>query len=283
MTLTDIHGPTDYEGSVQRLRRNRLSVSLPAVDLPELREAGDAFGAAVVERLDALVSGPLTVGRERPGSWTRLLFGQICGYRYIKQLADVLTPLASPHYQAQGSSGAYVRAAVVVRAQDQAAGLSDLRGHRLVRVERDLNSANLLRAELAPLAGGRAFFSSIQTAGGVAQLLEALCEGEADAAVIDGVAYAHLARLRPRLAGKSRVLAWTAKSPAAPFVMSTALVETYGACAQAALADAIADPALKAAREHLLIRAVGPAERRHYQAAIHFQQIAQTLGYPELR
>lgn len=283
MYVPQFHAGEAYEGSAQRLRRNRLSISLPAFDLPELQEPADALGAALAERLEAGVDSPLVVTRARTPTWSRLLFGQACGYRYIKRLTHIVTPLATPHYRAPGAQDGYVRAAVVVRADDPAGGLNDLRGRRLGLVATDFNSANLLRAEVAALAGGTDFFSGVYAVQGSGRLAETLAEGEADAALIDGVAFAQLGRHRPRLASRLKLLAWTAKSPAAPFVMSTALVTRHGEAVRSAAADIFSDPALKPARDQLLIGAIGSVEWRQYQAALHFQHLAETLGYPNLR
>jgi hypothetical protein len=49
------------------------------------------------------------------------------------------------------------------------------------------------------------------------------------------------------------------------------------------LADAIADPTLSAERGELLIRDVVALPESQYRALLHFEQMAQSQGYPELK
>lgn len=263
-------------------RLERLVVSPLLYDLPELREANTALLRAVVQRFAPGSPAKPLVARKGP-LWGRLLFGQVCGYRYAKRLTSTVRPLAAPLYRAPGVDGAFVRAAVLVRDGDPSGGLSDLRARRIAVDPSDLSSINLLKAEAAPLAGDARFFSHVLQREGPGAPLSALASGEADAALVDAVLLAHLGRLRPQLLSGLRVLLWTARCPAPPFITAGAMASETSHQLGLALADIAQDPELKRVLDQLLIRGFEPIEGAAYRAALHFEQIAQTLGYPELR
>ena len=287
--MTDLNPPQAPDAEPARRDRPRARaaarpvIAPPIYDLPELKEANDALASAVADRLEAAGFDRPVPARGRAPAWERLAFGQVCGYRYMKQLSGLVRPLAIPRYRAQGSDGAFVRSAVLVRANDGCDGLAELRGRRLALSPTDLNSANLLRAEVAPLAAGGAFFSDLVERSGLAGGAEALAEGEADAALIDGVALAHLRRFRPQLWRGLRILFWTARSPGPPFVTSLASDPQAVQAVERALKDLATDPRLKATRDELLIGGLDSAEEGQYRAVIHCEQIADSLGYPDLK
>lgn len=252
-------------------------------DLPELAEANEALAAAVIERLEPLGVSRGGCTRSVAPVWSRLLLGQVGGYRYIKRLSDLVRPIGTPRHRAEGADGPFVRGALLVRKSDPAGGLSDLRGRTLSLQEGDQDSANLLRAEAALLAGGGGFFGNVKSEAHLDGPVRAVGEGRADAALIDGVGLAHLKRLRPQLIAPLRVLLWTARSPGPPFIAALSLEPEILAGLASAMQDAGRDPRLEPARRSLLIDGFSLLEPAQYRAVLHFEQIAETLGYPHLR
>ena len=190
------------------------AASLSMYDLPELQWANDRLWAAIAERLEAvgLADVPTALERERPLDeiWTdpRLLLAQSCGYPVVTNLRGRVQLVATPHYRAEGCRGPFHSSAIVVRKADRAQALADLQGTRLALNDAASGSGmNLMRAAIAPLAGGETFFSEVILTGSHLASLHAIAEGEADAGAIDAVTWAHVRDLRPELAGRLRVLA----------------------------------------------------------------------------
>lgn len=253
-------------------------------DLPELREAHAEIEKAVLARLQPLGLGSAPSGSGHDASaWSRTLLGQTCGYHYATGLRGQAALVASPRYRTRRAEGPFVRSAVLVRDSDVANGLVDLNARTLALDSRDLGSQNLLRAETAPLAGGQAFFKSVLAESSALAPVQAVADGRADAALIDAVTLTHLQRLQPNLMGKLRLLLWTSRAPAAPFLTSAKASPQLLAALRAALTDIVRDPALAEARRTLLLEEVVTLPEAHYRALVHFQQMAESQGYPDLR
>jgi ABC-type phosphate/phosphonate transport system substrate-binding protein len=263
--------------------------ALPMYDLPELEAANDALWAAIAECLVADgvdgVPGRLSRGAPLEAIWTdpELLLAQTCGYPLITSLKRRVQVVATPRYSAQGCDGAFYRSAVVVRADDPAQHLADLRGRRAAVNDLASNSGmNLLRAEIAPLAQGAAVFAAVTITGAHALSLEAVAGGEADVAAIDCVSWAHLLRLRPRATQGLRVLAWTMAAPGLPLITSAATDGAQMAALRRALAAAARDPALAPARAQLQLEGFETLAECAYDAIGALERGAVERGYPIL-
>ncbi|PVM86013.1 phosphate/phosphite/phosphonate ABC transporter substrate-binding protein [Caulobacter radicis] len=262
--------------------------ALPMYDLPELREANDQLWSAIARRLKARgVRAPARLSRDEPleNVWRNpdLLLAQTCGYPLAKQLKGAVRVLATPRYRAAGCDGALHRSAILVRAEDPAANLADLRGQRCALNDPASNTGmNLLRAEIAPLAGGERFFRSVVLTGAHVASAQAVIDGDADVAAVDCVTWAHIQRHRPTLAGGLRVLAWTAATPGLPLIASAALPASVHATTLAVLDEVATDPALRSARQALLLDGFDLLPAAHYRAVVHLEDLARGLAYPKL-
>lgn len=237
--------------------------ALPMYDFPGLRATHDRFWDALARRLRengvAPVPRQLTRGLSHREIWAHpgLLFGQACEYPLSKSFRNHLRIVATPRYSAPGCADSSYRSAIVVRADESADALDDLRNKRCVVNEPDSNSGmNLLRAALAPLTGGTRFFQSVQFSGSHRQSLELVTAGEADVTAIDCVTLAHLSRLQPLLASRLRVVDWTPASPCLPFVTSSQTGEATVDALRRALMDVFADRALAPVRDVLLLEGI---------------------------
>jgi len=258
-------------------------------DLPELQAANDALWAAIVDRLRARnlfdVPDQLTRDVAPEALWTDpdLILAQTCGLPLATRLEGRVRVVATPRYRARGCDGADYRSAVVVRADSVANSLHDLRGGRCAVNDLTSNSGmNLLRAEIAPLAGGKTFFKSVLVTGSHLASVEAITQDEADIAAIDCVTWAHLQRWRSGLTDRLRVLTWTVRSPGLPLITSLGTSPSQVAALRAALDDVAGDPELREVRETLLLEGFSVTPAEHYRAALHLQDIAVGLGYPQL-
>ncbi len=263
--------------------------ALPMYDLPELQTANDALWAAIAERLRGAgvtrTPPQLTRGRALGPLWSdpRLLLAQTCGYPYIVGLRGWVRLLGTPQYRAPGCEGPFHRSAVLVRSGDRAQSLGDLRGQRLALNEATSNTGmNLLRAEIAPLAQGGRFFGAVITTGAHANSAVAVAEGQADLCAVDCVTWAHLQRLRPAMAAKLRVVAWTSRSPGLPLITGRMTDEATVLVLVQALSDVMRDPALAEARRALLLGGVHTLPDANYRDLLYVEQIAIDQGYPTL-
>jgi ABC-type phosphate/phosphonate transport system substrate-binding protein len=258
-------------------------------DLPELRDAHNRLWDALARRLreSGIVGVPQQLTRRlshrevwgHPG----LLFGQACEYPVSKSFRSDLRILGTPHYRAPGCSKNTYRSAIVVHAEEPADSLEELRERRCVLNEPDSNSGmNLLRAALAPLAGGARFFRSVSFSGSHRKSVELIAAGEADVAAIDCVTLEHLRRTRPKLASQIRIVDWTPSSPCLPFVISRQTGETTVTAVHDALEAVCTDPSLAPVRETLLLEGVDLAPDTTFARVLELEQQAEQWRYPAL-
>ena len=262
--------------------------ALPMYDFPWTADAQDAFWRALAGELrQAGVAAPRALTRARPLDevWRdpRLLFGQTCGYPYITRLAPRVALIATPSYGFAGCEGVSHRSVIVARRDDSRRSLSDFRGARAAINAGDSNTGmNLFRAMVAPLAGGRPFFASVEVTGAHVASLAAVAQGRVDIAAIDCVSFALFQRGRPELTNAVAVLARSPLSPGLPYIASASLPPDVIEATRGALFAALDDPALAATRAALGLTgaiALGPAD---YAPVVRFERAAAQLGYPGL-
>jgi ABC-type phosphate/phosphonate transport system substrate-binding protein len=263
--------------------------SLPMYDLPEVREATDALWRGLAARLQRRgIEVPAKLTRDDTGldaAWSapNLLLSQTCGYPLATSLARHVVVVATPAYAAPGCEGAFHRAAVIVRAASTALSLAELKGQTCAMNSPTSNTGmNLLRAEVAKMAGGQRFFGGVVRTGSHLASVEHVASGAADVAAIDAVTLALLQRHRPDLARGVRVLAWTESSPGLPLISSRMWSADVHAALRHALADAAADPALRTVREALLLDGFTQLPEAAYGAILALETSATQAGYPEL-
>jgi ABC-type phosphate/phosphonate transport system substrate-binding protein len=267
----------------------RRIAALPMYDFPELTETHDALWAALAEHLTAagIVNCPPTLTRhlDTRALWghPRLLLAQGCEYPLAKSFAGSIRVVATPRYGVTGCTGAQYQSAIVVRSDDSATRLADLRGRRCVINERDSNSGmNLLRAALAPVAGGAPFFSRVTVSGAHRRSALQVAAGEADVAALDCVSLAHCQRLDPDVTARLRVLAWTPSSPSLPLITAATSDEATIAALRAALGAVAADARLRAVRARLFLEGFDLQPDPGFGAVLELERRAVRAGFPEL-
>jgi ABC-type phosphate/phosphonate transport system substrate-binding protein len=255
-------------------------------DFPDMRWATDALWSAIAARVPG---APEYLERARAlhDIWTDpdLLLAQTCGYPFVTSLAGKVALLATPRYRAEGCEGILYRSALVVRVEDGAACLEDLRGRRCaVNDAKSQSGMNALRSEVAKLAGGTTrFFADVAITGGHAASVSTVARGDADVAAIDCVTWAHLQRFRPAETRRLRVLGWTGASPGLPLVTSSRTDAEMTRTLVRALNEVAVDPGLAAVRCELLLDGFDVTPASAYQAILASERQAQQLGYPILR
>lgn len=263
--------------------------SLPMYALPGLLEATDEWWAGLARAF--IAEGLEDVPRSLSDGDMRaywgdpdLLFGQTCGYPLTHDYAGRLRVVATPAYAAKGCVGSNYSSAILVRTDESATSLQELKGRRAVINAHDSQSGySALRHAVAPLAGGDSFFADVQVSGGHRASMLAVAEGRADIAAVDCVTFALFQHLEPNLTGALRVLAFSAEAPALPYVTAVGNSEDQVARLRAGLRRACADPDLAEVREVLLIAGVEVLPDGAYDRIMAMETEAMGLGYAEVR
>jgi len=266
------------------------ALSLPMYDLPEMEEANLGFLAALRQRLR--VKGFDTVGGVLGNSHSAvltdagpgILFTQICGYPLFKHYRDQYVILATPHYAMPGCEESRHRAFFIVRADDSAERLEDLRGGVFGCNSLLSNSGmNLPRLSLARIAGGKPFFSSVVMTGAHVTSLERLDEGSIDICSIDNVTWGFFKKFRPIAAERYRILDETVSSPSLPFVTSASTAESDVAAVVEALYEIMSDSETAHIRETLELTNLSAPDLAAYEGLAVYEREAIELGFPEIR
>lgn len=263
--------------------------ALPMYDFLALREAHDRLWSALARGLEerGVTSVPrrLTRSLSHRQTWMHpgLLFGQACEYPVAKSFEERLIMLATPRYDAPGCTVTLYRSAIVIRADDPANTLEEMRNRHCAVNEPDSNSGmNLFRAALAPLAAGARFFQSVRLSGSHRASLDLVATGEADVTAVDCVTLAHLRRLEPQLTARLRIIDWTPASPCLPYVTSRRTSEATVAALRATIAEVFADPQLAVTRELLFLESVDLSPDTTFGRVRELEVEAQHWRYPVL-
>lgn len=264
------------------------TASLGMYDSPALHGANDRLWQSIAGHLrDAGFEDiPDRLDRARPlhAIWDdpALLLAQTCGYPLSTQWRGRLRYVATPRYQAPGCDGVLHRSRVVVRREDVGETLLAYRGRRVAINDRQSNTGmNLLRALIAPLAEGQAFFSAVAETGSHAASARLVAEGGADIAAIDTVTYAHLQNEAPDTTRALRTLVWTDEAPGLPFVTSRATPPRLLLHLRRAIRLAIGGAA-RADADRLLLNDIDVIDPRRYDLARSVERRSVRAGYPHL-
>ena len=266
-----------------------MRASLPMYDLPGLDAATDAWwaGLAAAFRAEGLAEVPdnLTRGGDVRELWTApdLLFSQTCGYPLTHALAGEVALVATPVYACPGCEGGSYHSEILVRADDAAETLADLRGRRAAVNGTDSQSGcSALRHAVAKLAGQGRFFAAVHISGSHLQSMRLVAEGAADVCAVDSVTWHLFARTQPELTGRLRVLAVSASAPALPYIARRDLPEADLKRLRAGLERACADPALEEVRATLLLESVVVRPLSDYDRILDLEAEAVAAGYPDV-
>jgi ABC-type phosphate/phosphonate transport system substrate-binding protein len=264
------------------------TAALPMYDGPGTALANDAIWTAIAAGLRKRgVAAPqsLTRNGDLSALWRSqsLVFGQTCGYPYVKDLRDSVALIATPEYDFPGCEGTSHRSFLVRRASDPRLSLDAFRGGVAALNGWDSNTGmNLFRATIAPLAAGRAFFGSVVTTGSHRASLEAIAEGRADLAAIDCVSFGLMKRVNPDPTLRVAIVAESPMSPGLPFIASASLPQATIASARDALFEALADPDLADARAALGLKGARLTTPAEYEQILAIEREAEAAGYARL-
>jgi ABC-type phosphate/phosphonate transport system substrate-binding protein len=256
--------------------------------LAPVKAANDRLWGGIRERLlssglDAPEELDRTTYYHDVWSMPDLLLSQTCGYPYVTELRGKVRLVATPVYDFPGGNGAERCSVIIVSDNDARPALVSYRGARAAINDWRSNSGmNLFRAAIAPLSGGKPFFSSISVAGGHLGSITAVREGRADIAAIDSVTWGLLARHAPEKLQGVRILEETPYGPGLPLIANGGASDAALGVIVTSVTDAIADPALADSIAVLGLTGVAVLSDDDYLRLDRLRQEAEALGYPTL-
>ncbi|MDQ7247882.1 phosphate/phosphite/phosphonate ABC transporter substrate-binding protein [Dongia sedimenti] len=266
-----------------------MFASLGMYDLPELAAATDAWWAGLSRHFAAQGLRDLPAGLTRTGDPVErlkaegLIFGQTCGFPLTHRLMDHVQVVATPRYAVPGCAGATYVSWIVVRRDDPAKTLVDLRGRRVAYNDDGSQSGyNTLRAMIAPLAQAGRFFGAAIESGAHRRSLAMVKAGEADVAAIDCVTFALVARVAPEEVRGIRILLASGAAPGLLYVTASSATPADLRRLQAGLVAACADPDLAATRSALCLDGCEILPRAAYEVIPAMESAAIAAGYPRL-
>jgi ABC-type phosphate/phosphonate transport system substrate-binding protein len=266
-----------------------MFASLGMYDLPELKAATDAWWTGLRRHFAALGLRDLPETLTRSGDpvdrlkQDGLIFAQTCGFPLTHRLKDHVQLLATPRYRVPGCAGATYVSWIVVRGDDPAKTLADLRGRRVAFNDDGSQSGyNTIRALIAPLAKSGAFFGAAIESGAHRRSLGMVKAGEADVAAIDCVTFALIARAVPEEVRGIRVLCASGTAPGLPYVTARGTASSDVQRLRDGIAAAFADPALAETRAALRLDGCEILPRSAYDVIPVMESAATEAGYPHL-
>ena len=266
-----------------------LAASLPMYALPEMTTTNSAFLDALQRRLrtksfDGAIGLDSNHSSVSDGILPRVLFTQLCGYPLFKHYRNQYCMLATPHYALPGCVGSSHRAFFIVRADDPAERLNDLRG-RIFGCNSLLSNSgmNLPRLSLARIAGGKPFFASVIITGAHIKSLKRLAERAIDVCSIDNVTWGFFKKFRPVAAEGYRILDETAPSPSVPFVTSVNTTESAAVALAEALYEIMKEPRIAHIRGALELSGLSVPDIAAYERLAEYEREAAELGFAEIK
>lgn len=213
-------------------------------DWPEVRPFTDEFWAGLARHLGAAGS-ELTRAGDFTSTWRdpNLFFSQTCGYPFTHDFKGILAYVATPTYYAEGCGPASYCSFIFAGQKQDARDIPKLKPA--------INSWDSMSGMLALRLVGGDLSDPLVTGSHLASLA-AVQKGEAEVCATDSVCVAMARRYKPDVLEGLVEIARSPQVPALPFVTRAGDVEKL----RAGLKAAFADPALKAAREKLLLKDV---------------------------
>lgn len=249
-----------------------MIAALQMYDWPEIRDATDRWWAGIARHLG--VDLPLARPDDFTSAWSRddLLLAQTCGYPFTHALKGRARYVATPHYDADGCVGAGYCSIVFAREMREP---SALRGTiAAVNTPDSMSGMLALKLVFAPHARQGRFFAKAVESGGHLNSLAMVREGRADVCAIDSVCVALARRYRPDALQDLVEIARSPSVPGLPLITQAGDPEHL----RVALREAFADPALREAREALLLSGVSVLDPSDYDRIIRLEDEMEQGG-----
>ena len=256
---------------------------LPMYDWPEVHNAVDVLWSSISARLGvAGIDAPASVWRpsDIADLWDHpdLLVGETCGVQIFAEYRGRHEVLGVLDHAVDGCRPGEYRSVVVVRIDDPADELHDLRGRTVaINERRSYSGYGVLLSTIAPLATDGRFFGGVVETGAHRSSIREVAEGRADVASIDAVSWRLALDHEPAVDGL-RILVWTEPAPAPPVVTGWANSGSREALV-AAIGEASTLVDLEV-REALHLYGFVPRRASDYDVLVAKQAAAAAAGYP---
>ncbi len=197
-----------------------MIASLAMYDRLQTRAASERFWAEIRENLrNADIDAPQELEWKAPfwEVWQSpdLIFSQTCGRPYRLHLHDKTTVIGTPDYGLRDCDPGYYRSAFVVRTRDHRTDLKEFETARFAYNEQ-MSQSGWAAAQCT--VGKLGFhFENIWQSGGHVKSAQAVAEGLADIAAIDGLTWDLIKRYEP-FSLDLRVAAWSEQTPGLPYI-----------------------------------------------------------------
>ncbi|MBO9589732.1 PhnD/SsuA/transferrin family substrate-binding protein [Devosia sp.] len=240
----------------------------------------DLRGRLIATGFDEL---PVTPGgsEDIEATWldSNLLLAQTCGYPLRRLLDGRVRYVGTPIYAVEGTDGPNYRSAIVVRADDRAGRLEDLRGRRAAyNAVHSQSGYNAFRETVSAYAENGRFFSETFATGSHSASLQSVIGRRADVAAIDPVTL----QLQPQdVRDAIKVIGWTAAAPGLPFITVLTISDSDLVKLRAVLADFFGGAARK---DHPEFHFAGfeVLQYEAYDSILAMEQRAIDRSYPRL-
>ena len=259
-------------------------VSIAMYDVGGLATAmlWDGLRAHLAEQDIGDLPDDLTLPDDYESHWLDpdLLLAQTCGYPLRAKLNGRVRYLGTPVYDVPGTDGAYYSSALVVRANDPAEELADLRGRRAAYNSLHSQSGyNAFRDVVAPLARDGRFFGDVIATGGHAASINFVITDKADIAAIDAVS---LALTPEEIRRQIKIIGWSNAVPGLPFITAPSSSDDDVKRVNRAITHALADPMLHGPRAYLKLAGYEILPESAYDTVLTMERRAADAGYPLL-
>ena len=196
--------------------------SLPMYDRPELREAQDAFWAAIHQILEKNgIESPAQLDRNGFGIdfWKNkdLVLSQTCGLPYRKYLHNKVGLVATPNFEVEGCPPGYYRSCFVVRKSDDERDVTKYLSKTFAYNEMDSQSG--FAAAWNHLEPHNHWFSDFIETGTHLESARSVATKRADIASIDAVTW-RLVKKYEDFADELTVIEKTLPTPGLPYITS---------------------------------------------------------------
>ena len=256
---------------------------------PEVEAAWQTLLAHVADEAGvALAYTPHPAPQPLEPLWARPDLGCVfmCGYPVALRMADVV-PLAAPVPHADWAQGRPVyRSDFIVRRDSPFRSLPDTFGRRFGwTVAHSHSGFNAPRHHLLQYRTPERLALFGEVTGNLVTaraILDAVVAGRIDVGPLDGYWHMLIARHRPELVAKLRVVASTDCAPMPPLVASPALGAASIARLKAALAAAHERPWFAGLAADLLIERFAPVAQEDFAPALAWDRQAKADGYPTI-
>lgn len=235
-------------------------------DWPEVRPRTDAFWESLREALSARgIAAPARLSRpadlSQPWADPALLLGQTCGLPYVSGHCGGAVLVGRPVYDAPGTGDGFYCSALVARA-DGPEDLAEFVGSRAaVNDPGSQSGCNALADAVlcAVPAADAPLFAEVRFSGSHRASALMVAGGDAEIAAIDAVSWALFQEFETEAHGRLKVLGWTRRMPALPFIAGARTAPR-----KAALFEALAEAIAGSPRVPGLPVALAPAADRDY-------------------